>query len=114
MPISTDHSPEPRPTHAEKDSKGEWLGMEGRLALYPIVSIFGGILMFSVMYSFRHVPFLPAAPLCMVPGVIVTAIVVTLVNKKPPGYLRDWVDTQLGNASVEFRRSSSRHPLVDE
>lgn len=114
MPTSTDHGPALRPTHAEKDSKGEWLGFEGRLALYPITSVFGGIFLFSVLYSFKGASFLPTAPLCLTPGVFVTFVVVILVNKKPPGYLRDWVDTKFGRASIEQRPAVSRHPLSDD
>jgi hypothetical protein len=44
----------------------------------------------------------------------VTFVVVTLVNKKPPGYLRDWVDTKFGRASIEQRPAVSRHPLSDD
>lgn len=115
MPITTE-SPDPalRPTHAEKDSKGEWLGFEGRLALYPIVSSFGGLFIFSVLYSFKHAPFLPTAPLCLFPGVIITVVVVTLVNKKPAGYLWDWLDTKRGRASIEFHPGNTRHPLGDD
>ena len=114
MPISTENGPALRPTHAEKDSKGEWLGFEGRLALYPIISLFGGIFVFSVMYSFNGSPFFPTAPLCLIPGVFVTFVVVTLVNKKPAGYLRDWLDTKRNRASIEQRPPQTRHPLSDD
>lgn len=114
MPTSTEAPPQLRPTHAEKDSRGEWMGFEGRLALYPAAGIFGGILLFSVLYSFKHAPFFPTAPLCLIPGAFVTVIVLTLVNKKPPGYLRDWLDTKLGRASIEQPRGLSRHPLADD
>lgn len=114
MPTTTSPDPALRPTHAEKDSKGEWLGFEGRLALYPIVSLFAGIFVFSVMFSFKGATFFPTAPLCLAPGAFVTFVVVTLVNKKPPGHLRDWVDTQRGVASLEQRPSVTRHPLSDD
>jgi hypothetical protein len=114
MPTSTDLGPPLRPTHAEKDSKGEWLGFEGRLALYPITTVFGGIFIFSVLYSFRGAAIFPTAPLCLVPGAFVTFVVVTLVNKKPPGYLIDWLDTKLGRASIEQRPAASPHPLSDD
>jgi hypothetical protein len=114
MQSTTEQTPPLRPTHAEKDSKGEWLGFEGRLALYPIITLFGGIFIFSVLFSFKGAAFLPTAPLCLTPGALVTVVVVTLVNKKPTGYLWDWLDTKRGRASIEHRPSSTAHPLSDD
>lgn len=99
-----------RPTHNEADSKGDFLGFEGRSGMIPAVLGFAGILFASLLITVRNTPIIPTIVLCFAPAVASAVIILMFVSGKPPGYLRDYVLTSIGRSALSFRSSDRRNP----
>ena len=93
-----------RETNAADDSKGEFFGLEGKLAYWPAGALFAGVLIFSVLTRSFHGGYLSSALFCFTPGVLVAVVCFTMINHKPPGHFSDWLATHLlGATSASYR-----------
>lgn len=109
-PTSTDQGPSLRPTHSEQDSKGDFLGFEGRSGLIPASLAFAGVLVASIAITFKQTPIALTIFVSLIPAFLSAAIILLYVSHKPPGFLRDKLITASGGAMLTHRASLSKSP----
>lgn len=89
-------------------------GLE-RAALYPVAGAWTvAAMLLTILHTVMKVGFLASFMVTAGPAAAVTVICLTLVQGKPPGYLRDWLEQHVLQTHEEDRprRAKLQHPLA--